>query len=1149
MKTLLRKLGAWVTVVVLLVGACLLPYFSQGVLAVTAGDATVYMDNATKVQEVTNTFKKCLNLKYATSTAAFHFGDIISGDLFADGGINQSNTDISTGAWLEKTVQGKVGDGAIWCKNDQSNIVNVFASTIGVSSWENLVCNGDKPGMMTLQVNKLVNPEKDIYAWQNTDTACDIGFGSSDYNFAWRSKDEAVAYIKSLYENYKTANPEVAKYLPAWDDLGNFSDKRVAYFSYLNDFKTACTDGQVYTGDPNLMNEVNYFPPIKEVNPGTGVLENVIYKRSITKENWKNSIVGSSGAHTCDTTITKINEYADAVAQEAEAIVAEAIKEAEEMAKERAKLGCKAQALYATVEFDDEGNVTNKIGFGEEPSAAYYYLKAKTFIDDPDAVREEIVNQLRTSLAESDSSLGDSEIDDLIAEQGAEIDEASKALVEKAQKVYDSFYKVLMGAGATTGDGNKETSYWYEGSDGSVVCTEFETFDGMIVNDSGYQDILNVLLGIATEPDSPTSVDPDSGDSGVCMDGAGSLGWILCPVIEMMSNTVQNIYDDYIQQNFMEVKAEWLDTSSDLYKEGWVKFRNYANIIFAILLLIVIFSQVTGIGITNYGIKKMLPRLVIVAVMINLSFFICQLAVDVSNIAGYTMKDILTKMGASFTGNSGNVGGIGLLNTLSIAGLGIGALSIGQWIVPLLVALLTALVSVAFAGLILGIRQAGVLILVVISPLAFACYALDGTKNLFDKWKKLFINLLIVFPACGLLMGGGIFASSLLASAASAGIFLKIIAALLKVVPFFFIPTLVKGALAAFGNIGAKISSFGRGISGNASRAMRGSDLYQRADAGAGALHGRGMLGLRKGIGGIIRKVPGGNKLADSKFGQFVGRRGNRRIARYAQKQYDLATKDAAANAIAGSGFMNAARRAGIEAAAQEKAEAQGIEEQQSLYRTQLGTAGVANETILTQELNRIKGELDDRPFDVTLRRKVKALSKFLLDFDNGRGALFKAMHEYMSQDPDKATAQAMNDFMQRGENMGIVKQTGQRGFQAMLQDIAQGKAKALKSFHEYAAAKGDKLNRSSLGGRDISAYDAEVESAGVGVMDDATLLDRLKIYDGALANPTTAGNIANEVRDRMNALYAIAKEKRPNIDLSGIKALNGQTTSINVPH
>ena len=65
------------------------------------------------------------------------------------------------------------------------------------------------------------------------------------------------------------------------------------------------------------------------------------------------------------------------------------------------------------------------------------------------------------------------------------------------------------------------------------------------------------------------------------------------------------------------------------------------NAVFAVIFLWVIFSQISNVGVSNYGIKKILPRLIIGALLVNLSFYLCQIAVDLSNILGFSLKEAL----------------------------------------------------------------------------------------------------------------------------------------------------------------------------------------------------------------------------------------------------------------------------------------------------------------------------------------------------------------------------------------------------------------------------------------------------------------------------------------------------------------------------
>ena len=62
------------------------------------------------------------------------------------------------------------------------------------------------------------------------------------------------------------------------------------------------------------------------------------------------------------------------------------------------------------------------------------------------------------------------------------------------------------------------------------------------------------------------------------------------------------------------------------------------------MILIVIFSYLTGIGINNYRIKQILPRLILTAILVNLSFIVCLLAVDASNILGSSLNGTFDKV-------------------------------------------------------------------------------------------------------------------------------------------------------------------------------------------------------------------------------------------------------------------------------------------------------------------------------------------------------------------------------------------------------------------------------------------------------------------------------------------------------------------------
>lgn len=281
------------------------------------------------------------------------------------------------------------------------------------------------------------------------------------------------------------------------------------------------------------------------------------------------------------------------------------------------------------------------------------------------------------------------------------------------------------------------------------------------------------------------SGNPDAG-SGATNDGSTEkescaierVGWIICPVIYAAAVISDKAFD-FLADNFLRTDPQLIQDDSGT-KTAWELARNIANIMFIVAFLVIIISQVTSMGISNYGIKRMIPRLLVAAIAVNASYYICQLAVDLTNILGYEIKNALTgtaqSLGPSvfgsaqdFTGGQHTTGiGTGLLTVIAVGALGAAAV---VWLtLPLLISvILFVLISVATIIVILLLRKALIVLLIVVSPIAFVLYLLPNTERLFNKWTKMFGTLLMVFPVVGLLLGAGQLASTIVLVAGSKG--------------------------------------------------------------------------------------------------------------------------------------------------------------------------------------------------------------------------------------------------------------------------------------------------------------------------------------------------------------------------------------------
>lgn len=431
------------------------------------------------------------------------------------------------------------------------------------------------------------------------------------------------------------------------------------------------------------------------------------------------------------------------------------------------------------------------------------------------------------------------------------------------------------------------------------------------------EEALKDLINGATGDDGATA--GEAGTVAACYEGTGALGWIVCPVLEATGTVAQWMYNNLIKPA-LSIKANAFfstDSGNGVYG-AWAIFRNLANVLFAVVFVIIILAQVTGVGVSNYNIKKILPRLIIVVVLVNASYIICQLAVDVSNLLGSSIQETLT--GIKINGAEQNT--VGDMIGMTINGLGLATLTVGGtaaflssavaiaalkelWL-PILIAIIGCVIAIFFFFLLLGVRQAGVVILVVLAPVAIVCYALPNTKPFFDKWKKLFTAMLFVYPICGLLMGGGQFAGAVLLSVVSSGnpeeigggliVFYTITAMLLNVVPFFLIPSILKGSMAVAGNLGAKIANFGNNMRGGISRGIRNTNSYKEHQEEAARNYGiarnqrrvdrLGTTGKTGGVYGRFRRAMGWNDNLSNRQQALLGR---------AQSSLDKASDERAA--------------------------------------------------------------------------------------------------------------------------------------------------------------------------------------------------------------------------------------------------------------
>ena len=298
------------------------------------------------------------------------------------------------------------------------------------------------------------------------------------------------------------------------------------------------------------------------------------------------------------------------------------------------------------------------------------------------------------------------------------------------------------------------------------------------------------------------------------------VGWILCPLANAMAGITDALFEGVTA--FMKVEPLSLSPTNNPLYTAWSVMRSVANVAFVIVFLIIIFSQLTSAGVSNYGVKKLLPRLIVGAILVNVSFFICAIAVDASNILGVGVQQVFEGI-AKQTVNADNTNVetwgsmvIALLSGSAVAaGVGISiaaftSTTIWAALAALLPLLVGALFALVIAFLILLARQALIIMLIVLAPLAFVAFLLPNTEDLYKKWQKLFMTLLLLFPMLSVVFGASMLASVILrqTSSTQAGTFIGLCFYIgsfaVQAIPFFITPLLInlsQGVLSRFAGL------------------------------------------------------------------------------------------------------------------------------------------------------------------------------------------------------------------------------------------------------------------------------------------------------------------------------------------------------------
>lgn len=409
----------------------------------------------------------------------------------------------------------------------------------------------------------------------------------------------------------------------------------------------------------------------------------------------------------------------------------------------------------------------------------------------------------------------------------------------------------------------------------------------------------------ATPPDTSKA----SSSQPTCQGGA--MGWILCPAIDYVRQVTSAVAN--ILSSLLQLQPFTPSSYGGAPYITWDNIRNIANVAFVIAFMVIVFSQATSVGISSYGVKKLLPRLIATAILVNISFFLCAVLVDISNLLGTSIGNLF----AGVAGASGGGGSIGsqVANTVIGNKFIDGALLVAGGVVLVLFFFVPTLIAILATLFVLGFREAAVILLMAASPFAAVAYLLPNTEKWSKRWWGAFAGMLFLYPSVMAIFSAASMAATIIASqkfqttggvpSAITNVIPALIALIIQALPLIALPAIFKLSLGALATIQARATGIlnkagGDKLHGAARGALKRQalDTEARMAARGGVLGAVGNFRARRGFKQEVRQSDVGHRQQEALAGYIEGndslrgsRTGQALLDKHEQEQIGLAQR------------------------------------------------------------------------------------------------------------------------------------------------------------------------------------------------------------------------------------------------------------------
>ena len=327
----------------------------------------------------------------------------------------------------------------------------------------------------------------------------------------------------------------------------------------------------------------------------------------------------------------------------------------------------------------------------------------------------------------------------------------------------------------------------------------------------GAYSTIQLPLGQATQATPPIALGQNAAgtSNGITCTNTFGLGWVICPIINLLSDTADTLNNAVIEQLNVNVNEYFPPDCSNgaCVEKIWSSIRDISLGLLIVVALFMVISQAIGVGpFDAYTVRKILPRILMAVILITLSWPLGRFFVQMSNDVGGNVQSLIYHIGNVQQINVG--GGTGIATTLLTVGGAVFLPSSGL----LLSLLATAVLSLIIGLLVLVFRRLIIVACVLAAPLAIIDHILPGPDRLWKIWKDSFIGALVAFPIITGAIALGAVLATIQSKVGGAGIVSNIVVFALYFGPYLLLPAILRMAGGAVSTLTGAANDRSRGV-------------------------------------------------------------------------------------------------------------------------------------------------------------------------------------------------------------------------------------------------------------------------------------------------------------------------------------------------